>query len=154
MYIRVGDQHPPGTYFRILLHESAQSAVVLSGLWWGSGYGFMAIYLRRLWLSVMLSNTSGILSTFLRINDDICLTYRGTGARSAMGHILSVGFSRKLSSIGTSLVHKICLSLLGMVWYHQKIYMPMTRLVKIWKVCFCYGNSNFLKQAKYYCVIV
>ena len=40
-----------------------------------------------------------------------------TGAPSVMGHILSVGFPQKLSSVGTLLLHKICWSLLGTVWY-------------------------------------
>ena len=39
------------------------------------------------------------------------------GASSVMGHIMSVGFSRKLSIMSTLLLCKICLSLLGMVWY-------------------------------------
>ena len=43
------------------------------------------------------------------------------GTRSVMGHILSVGFSRKPSTVGTLLLCKICLSLLGMVWYYQKL---------------------------------
>ena len=77
-----------------------------------------------------------------------------TGVRSVMGHIPSVGFSRKLSIIGTLLLHKICLYLLGMVWYYQKIDIPMTRFVKIRKVCFCHGNSNFLEWTKYYFVTV
>ena len=56
---------------------------------------------------------------------DICKNARVTvvenGARSVMGHILSAAFSRKLSSVGTLLLCKICLSLLGMVWHYQKI---------------------------------
>ena len=61
-------------------------------------------------------------------------------ACSVTGHILSAGFSRKVSSVGTLLLCKICLSFLGMVWYYQKIRTAMTRFVKIGKVCFCCGN--------------
>ena len=50
-----------------------------------------------------------------------------------MGNILSVEFSQKLSSVGTLLLCKICLSLLGMIWYYQKIEIAMTRFVKIGK---------------------
>ena len=67
------------------------------------------------------------------------------GVHSVTGHMLSAGFSRKLSSVGTLLLCKICLSLLGMVWYYQKIDIAMNRFVKIGKVCFCYGDPNFLK---------
>ena len=64
-----------------------------------------------------------------------------TGACSVMGHILSVGLSRKPSSVGTLLLHKICLSLLMMVWYYQNINIRMTRFIKIWKVCFLWKSK-------------
>ena len=55
------------------------------------------------------------------------------GARYVMGHILSVGFSRKLSSAGTLLLHEICLSLLGSVWYYLKVYIAMSKFSKFEK---------------------
>ena len=70
------------------------------------------------------------------------------GAHSAMGHFLSAGFSKKLSSLGSLLLCKIYLSLLDMVLYHEKSDLPMTRFVKIRKICFCHGVPNFLKWTK------
>ena len=78
---------------------------------------------------------------------------RENGARYVMGHILSAGFSRKLSTVGTSLLRKICLSLLDMVWYYQKIDIPMTRFAKTGSL-FCYRNPTFLKRTKYCFVTV
>ena len=70
-----------------------------------------------------------------------------TGTRSVMGHILSVGFL-KLSSVGTLLLYQICLSLLGTVWYYQKIGMTMTRFVKIGKVCFLSWKAKLFQANK------
>ena len=71
-----------------------------------------------------------------------------TGAYPVMGHILSVMLSQKLPCVGTLLLNKIKCSIKCLVWYYQKIGIPLVRFVKIRKVCFCHGNPNILKQTK------
>ena len=63
-----------------------------------------------------------------------------------MGHILSVGFSWKLSSVCILLLCKMYLSLLDMIWYHQKFEIPMTRFVKIINFVFVMEFQTFWSE--------